>query len=171
MGKLVEISKTSDADIERNKQLGFPDLSNQKKQFARKYLESYNPRRAAEECKLPTGTAHLLVREPLVSAFIEELETQYSNRSFLTKEMILIEQLDTLDKLQGRTDVPIVDKEGDVHLVKKFHAAETVKLLADLAKQTGASTASGGAGSGVTVNINFGDLGVEERPKVVVGHT
>jgi hypothetical protein len=168
MGELAVLSPITEQDIERNKQLGWPDLSAQKKQFARVYLETYNPKRAAEHCGLPKAHAHLLVREPLVAAFIEELESGYAARSFLTKEMVLIEQLEVLEKLQGREEVPIVDKEGGTVHAKKFHAAETVKFLADLAKQTGASTASGGAGSGVSISINFGDLVVSKPPEVAV---
>lgn len=156
-------------DVERNKSLGFPDLSAQRKQFARHYLESYNPKKAAKESGLPMTQAHLILQEPLVSAFVDYLQTQYNERSFLSREMVLLEQIDLLDKVMGREDVPMVGRDGSSFNAKCFHASEAVKLVSDLAKQTGAAKASGGAGSGVIVNINLGNLGL--APIEVAGET
>lgn len=129
-------SKISQTDIDRNRASGYPDLDAKRKTFCRLYLESYNQRDAASKAKFPPSRAALLLREPLVQAFIKDLESMYNESSFLRREMIMIEQLETLDKLQGRVKVPLI-ADGMPLEAKKFFAPETVKLLADLAKQTG----------------------------------
>ena len=162
MNELALESKPSEEVVRWNRENGYPDLSPQERAFARKYMESFNVRTAARDVGLPVSKAHLTLKKPLVGAFIEDLEAQYSERSFLSRELVILEQVELLDKLMGREEVPIVTVKGDKVVAKKFHAMEAVKLLGDLAKQTGASKSSGGEGSAVTVNIDFSALGVSK---------
>ena len=79
-----------------------------------------------------------------------------------------MEQLDTLEKLQGRQDIPMqhVDDEGRSYegVGKKFHASETVALLRDLAKQSGAQVAETKTkDTGQKVIINLGNMGITEQ--------
>ena len=168
MSDNVEEYPATQDDIQRNIANGFEDLTFQKRSFVRKYLETYDARKAAREVSLPVGKAHLVLREPLVDAFLAHLESHYVERSFLSKEMVLMEQLDTLEKLQGRQDIPMqhVDDEGRSYegVGKKFHASETVALLRDLAKQSGAQVAETKTkDTGQKVIINLGNMGITEQ--------
>lgn len=176
--KMPEPVYFSEADVQRNRDLGYPDLKPNQRAFAWKYLETYNARRAAIDLGIKPTEAHLLLKHPLVDALIQDLEKQYAERSFLSKETVLLEQVELLDKLAGRVPVAMVDREGSEYTARKFHAMESTKLINDLAKQTGASKASGGAGSGVVVNIDLSALGLgggtegseKEVPGVTIEH-
>jgi hypothetical protein len=159
------------AKIAWNRENGFPDVDYKKRKWCALYLENFNIAHACRELGVSRPTGYAWYREPVTSAYLDWLSSRQVDKVFLTKEQVQLEQIDVLDKLMGREAVPMMKPNGEMVLDKKFHGMEVVKFLGDLAKQTGAvvdqRNHNGGSG-GVSININLGALGIEEKIKEVI---
>lgn len=145
--------------VERNRELGFPDLEEQKKAFAIKYVTNgYQHRLAAVDAGFPLSRGIQLKREPLVAAYISDLMDKYLAESLVTKQTLDI-YLDELEDIaMGRIDVPMITANGDAVSGKKFHADLAMKVYNERSKLHGIVKDENGGSGVVNVQINMGNL-------------
>ena len=99
-----------DADsVKRNRELGFPDLDDQRRAFCIKYVTNgYKHGAAAAKVGFSESMGVRLKREPLVAAFIVDLQKKYLAESIVTKQTLDF-YLDELEDIaMGRVSIPIV---------------------------------------------------------------
>ena len=143
--------------IERNKTSGWPDLEPKRKAFAMHYIIDYDARNAAKKAKFAEATGARLIREPLLSAYISELQNEELISNVVTEDFVRTQWLNLIPMLSGQVEVPIVLADGTQVDVKKFHASELNSVLKELAKST-KFYEEGSGGSQVNVQINVGAL-------------
>jgi len=144
--------------IERNKGTGWPDLTAQRKAFAMHFLMDYDHRAAAVEVKFSEAMGAKLIREPLLSAYISELQNQDLISNIVTEDFVRTQWLNLIPILSGQVEVPLgVDADGDQLNGKKFMASELNNVLKELAKSTKFYEEGSGDGS-VNVQINVAAL-------------
>ena len=162
MQNLLELQpKERKALIKLNRENGYADLTPQLRMFAFSYVEDYNHRRAAESVGLPADKGIALVRDPLVCALINDVQSELEERSVLSTDFVRSMWLQILPKLMGEEQIAVVDKDGIESLARKFHASETVRALTEIGKATKFYDEGSGEG-GTTINLNFGAVGVRD---------
>lgn len=145
--------------IERNKSNGWEDLDAKRKAFALRYVTDYNHRRAAEESGFSPNSGLGLTREPLLSAFISELQQSNHITNVITEDFIRAQWMNMIPLLMGDVEMPMgVDKDGDQIYGQKFYPAELNNVLKEMAKTTKVYEDGSGDGGNVNVQINMGDL-------------
>jgi len=145
--------------IERNKAAGWPDIEPKRKAFAMYYLIDYDTRKAAKKAKFAEKTGASLIREPLLSAYIAELQSQDLISNVVTEDFVRTQWLNLIPILSGQVEVPLgVDADGDQLNGKKFHASELNNVLKELAKSTKFYEEGSGGDGSVNVQINVGAL-------------
>lgn len=159
--------------VERNRANGFLELEDQKKAFAIKYVSNgYKYREAAKAVGYPVGKSRDLIYEPLVAAYIADLQQKYLAESIVTKST-LDSYLDRLEDIAfGETEIDIVTGSGEEKKVNKFHPELAMKVYNERAKLHGLSKEdSGGKGGVVNVTINtaglIGESGITIEGNVV----
>jgi len=145
-------------EVERQKQLGWSDLDPQLRAFAHEYIIDYNHRRAASETGYPMAKGIQLVRDPLVSAYVQHLQNQNLVSNIITEDFVRSQYLNIIPKLMGDEEVNIVTAMGQELSVKKFHSSELVSVLRELGKSTKFYENGSGQDAGVTINLNLGDV-------------
>lgn len=111
--------------------------------FAMEYVSNgYNHIKAAESIGLNRSKGIRLVKNPIVQLLIKELQDKQHTLSLVTNEFVMTCYMRLLPKLMGEDDIPqvVMNRDsGDTDTVdiKKFHAAETVAVLRDMAKMVG----------------------------------
>ena len=141
--------------LERNRGLNWPDVTPEQRAFAYELLRNgYKHAAAAEEIGLARSAGIRLLRHPLVSAFIAELQEQEASHNFITKRFVESMYVDLLPKLLGEEEVPLVTPAGEQFHAKKFHSSEAVSVLRDLSKSSGYQETEGPKSATVNVTIN-----------------
>ncbi len=150
--------------VERNRELGFPDLEEQKKAFAIKYVTNgYLHRQAAADSGFPLSRGIRLKREPLVAAYISDLMNKYLAESLVTKQTLDI-YLDELEDIaMGRVDVPMITGNGDEIEARKFHPDLAMKVYSERSKLHGIVKDENNGSGVVNVQINMNSLTGEVR--------
>jgi hypothetical protein len=153
---MQESTKDLQELIEFNRTNGWPDLCPQRQLFCMRYMDSYNLQEAAKSAIVNPATASMYLREPMVLAFINDLQCHLDGRSIITKDFINLQWLKMLPKLMGEEAIPMVEKGQEVS-VKKFHAAEAVNLIKELGKSIGFYDAapSDADANAPSLNISF----------------
>lgn len=153
--------------IERNKVSGWEDLSHQKKAFAYEYLSNgYKHRKAATHAGIAENSGLKVLREPLVSAFIAELQEKHFTSAIITKQFVESQYLELIPFLKGEEEIPIVTGQGEEKNVYKFHASELVGVLRDLSKVTGYQQEEEKNKGMVNIQMNFG--AVMDDPEIII---
>ena len=143
--------------IERNRDSGWPDLPDQRKGFGYIYLSNgYNHREAAKKVGFSKNSGMKILREPLVSAFIQYLQEKHFTTSIITKQFVEDQYLQILPYLKGEEEIPIVNGQGGTANVKKFHASELTAVLRDLSKVTGYQKEDESNKNITNIQINYG---------------
>jgi len=155
------------AVIERNKANGWEDLSAQRKAFAMHFLLNYDHRAAAKKVKFSLEMGAKLIREPLLSAYISELQSQDLISNIVTEDFVRTQWLNLIPILSGQVEIPIVLADGSEINARKFHAAELNNVLKELAKSTKFYEEGSGDGS-VNVQINVAAL-LGNNAKIIDG--
>ncbi len=156
---LTQDKESINALIERNRREDWPDLTPEKRAFALVYVVSYNHRDAASSAGLSPDSGIRLIRDPLVSAYIREIQDKDLVSNLITEDFVRTHMVNLLPKLLGQEEVPLVDKDGSQISVKKFHPTDAVNLLKELAKSTKFyEEGSGQGGNQVNVNIDLSRL-------------
>ena len=149
------------------KENSFSELSERDKAFAVEYLTNgFKHRDAAEAVGLSANSGTTLLRR--TGPFVEHLQSTSRNAALITKDFVEARYLELLPMLMGEEEVPLVDaKTGHEFSAKKFHSAESVSVLRDLAKSSGyIAPELGGGGPTVNVQINIGDLAGDDDFRV-----
>lgn len=156
--------------LEENRKNGWPDLPAQHKQFCHVYVEEFDHRGAAEACGFPASRGIGLIRESLVSGYVDELLKGLSQNSIIRREWVEVQWLQTYAKLSGLEAVPLITDKGHEFKGKKFHSNEVVATLKELGKMANAYPESqlSGAG-GVHVHIDLGALGLDNNANIIEG--
>lgn len=155
---IIQDKQQLTAIIERNKQNGWEDLEPKRKAFAMHYLTDYDARKAAKKAKFAEATGAKLIREPLLSAYIAELQNQDLISNIVTEDFVRIQWLNLIPILSGQVEVPLgVNAEGDQLNGKQFNAGALNSVIKELAKST-KFYEEGSGGSQVNVQINVAAL-------------
>lgn len=125
-----------ETQIDLNRISGWPDLTDRDKLFGIKYVESYSMKEACDHFELSTSRGFVLVREPLLAAFINDLQENMNVRSVICRDFVSLQFLKLMPKLLGEEIVDFVTKDGGTFQARKFHATESVALLREIAKST-----------------------------------
>lgn len=165
---LASLLKNANEVIARNKDNDYVDLDPKKKAFVFKYLESYELRDAAEAVGVSRETARKWLREPLVSAFLNEWQQEMGQRSVITRDFVNQQWLKLLPKVMGEEDVAMVDKEGCAFEAKEFDAVAVTRVLTELSKSTNFYNEGSGSKAAVTVNIDLSALGINAQQPIGV---
>lgn len=154
--------------IERNKNNGWPDLPAKRKAFAMHYVVGYNHRKASKQAGFSEDFGAELIREPLLTAYIAELQSQELMSNIVTEDFVRTQWLNLIPMLSGQVEVPIVLADGTQTYGRKFMAGELNSVLKELAKSTKFYEEGSGQGSQVNVNIDMGAL-LGRTEKVIDG--
>ncbi len=124
--------------VERNRELGYPDLDDQRKAFCIEYVSNgYRHIDAAVRVGFAKVMGSRLKREPLIAAYINDLMDKYLAESIVTKTT-LDSYLDELEEIaMGRVDVPMVTGSGESFHARKFHPDLAMKVYAERSKLHG----------------------------------
>lgn len=158
MSELIPANEHA-ALIERNKANGWEDLEPKRKAFGMRYVTDYNHRKAAEEAGFSPNSGLALTREPLLSAYIAELQESNFVTNIITEDFVRAQWLNMIPKLMGEEEVMLgVDNDGDQLSGMKFHPSEMGNVLKEMAKTTKIYEDGSGQSGNVNVQINVGDL-------------
>ena len=153
--------------IERNRETNWADLPDQKKAFAYEYVvNGYKHGNAAETVGLARSGGLRVLRDPLVSAFIQHLQEKHFTTSIITKQFVEDQYLQILPFLKGEEEIPIVNGQGIEGMAKKFHASELTGVLRDLSKVTGYQKEDESNKNITNIQINLGAV-VSDPEKII----
>lgn len=157
--------------IARNRENGWPDIEPQHKGFALKYVEQYSIKDAASAVGIGVAKAKELLRQPLVMAYLNDIQDTLAQRSIINRDFINIQWLKLLPKVMGEEEIPIVDvKNGIAFSAKEFNANAAAKVLTELSKSTNFYADGSGGTASVTVNIDLSALGINSPTEKVIGN-
>lgn len=145
--------------VERNRELGFPDLEPSRRAFCINYISNgYKHRDAAVKAGFAASSGITLKREPLVAAYISDLMNKYLAESLVTKQTLDV-YLDELEDIaMGRVDINMVSADGEEFSAKKFHADLAMKVYNERSKLHGIVKDDNDKNTSVNLTINMGDL-------------
>lgn len=147
-----------------NKANNWPDLDSQQKMFAVHYLETYSAVKASTEAGgMSAHWGRNQLRNPLVMAYIANLQELYNQRSFINKDFINVQMLQHLEVVKGEVAAPFCLADGSQTEGKRYDASQVSKVLTELAKSTKFYVDGSSEKAPVTVNINLAALGIEEK--------
>ena len=156
---IIQDKNELNAVIERNKQNGWEDLEPKRKAFAMYYLMDYDHRASAKKAKFSEDFGKSLIREPLLSAYISELQTQDLISNIVTEDFVRTQWLNMIPILSGRVDIALgVDADGTQLVGRQFNAGALNSVLKELAKSTKFYEEGSGGSGQVNVQINMGAL-------------
>lgn len=162
MSESVDIPKL----VERNRSEGYPDLTPQLKAFAIEYVQCLNHMEAAESIGLSRGRGIRLMRNPLVSAMIQDMQAKMATRAIITREYIESENLELNDIAMGRADTFLLTRDGDVVKEKVHNLPVARAVQADMAKNAGIQNIVIADKGAVSISINLSSLGVSHEVEV-----
>lgn len=159
-----------DRVITRLREGNWNNLDPDKRAFAIAYVSTVSHTEAANAINRP-GKGLKYIRDPLVRALINDLQEEHAKISLINKSFVETKMLETLEKLEGKVEVPMVTGQGVSIEEKKFHSGEVVNLLKEMGKISGITPkelGNGGSG-GVTVKIDMSAL-VGNNSGIVIDH-
>jgi len=158
--------------VERNRENGFQDLGDQRRAFCIEYVSNgYKERKAAVKVGFAESTGAKLKREPLVAAYIVDLQKKYLAESIVTKQTLDV-YLDELEDIaMGRVSIPIVTGSGEKINAKKFHADMAMKVYNERSKLHGIVEEEDKANAAVNVTINMAGMTGEVQGITIEGET
>jgi len=144
--------------VERQKANGFQDLPQNKRAFAHEYIIDYKHRRAATETGIPANKGIRLLREPLVAAYIEYLQTMQLTNNIITKDFINAQYLHLYDMATGLEPQCLVTADGDEYMARKTELGTAHNILDKISKSTEYAKETGNKNAPVSISIDFGNL-------------
>lgn len=162
---LVAYKPVSVDAIARERAAGYPSLEPYARQVALEFVFSCaSIRELAQSLGLTKAEVNTVLFNPLTRAFISDLQEELMQHRIVNEAWVERQVLEQWPKLTGEEEVPVVTPKGDRIMAKKYHAAEVAGII----KHFGGGEERGKVGKGVTVNLNFGDLGITQAPTVVI---
>lgn len=155
------------AAIERERQAGFPSLSPMQRKIAIDFVLTGTTIPAlARELQIPPRHLIYMMGDPLLRAFIADLQKEYAAHRLIDSTWIETQILKAMPKLEGEETVPCVTRDGDEVMRHKYHAKELVSIF----KHFGGNQDQKKMG-GVHFTIDFGAMGVRMEADSDAGHT
>jgi hypothetical protein len=164
-----ELSSTTVAWIQHSERPPCLDkLTIQEVMFCRHYFVTFDEKRAAKRVGLK-GQGPELLQNPWVREYLQLLQTEWGNESTLINkrhvEHLLIN--DFIPMAQGKKRIKKWHPEAGNVEVFETNMAAYARALDMAAKHTG-FVKDQAETKGVSININFSDLGIQEPPKVII---
>ena len=159
--------------LAKNRDHGYPDVTDQHKMFAHEYILDFDHNRAAAAVGYSRSNGIRMLRDPLISAFIEELKQSMFSRMSIDADMVRAMWIETIPKLAGKEAVPKMLKDGSVVEGCHFDGPSLVSALKDIGTMTDLYKNGSGGNQPVSVSINLGDLGLnnEQASQVTIEST
>lgn len=153
--ELTDMGITSSL-IEREKELGFPKLDPQERAFAIEYINNgYDHCSAADKVGRSRNAGRKLLANPLVAAFIKNLQDSIWQESIITHHFIEMKYMELLDMAMGETEIRVITKDG-VFEERITDISNAVKIVDKMSVMNGHSEIPDKKGSGgVTVRIDM----------------
>lgn len=148
--------------VEHNRLNGWPDVPAQAKVFAHEYSVAGNLYDACRAVGIGYPKGSRLLRDPLVTAFVADLQKDLSKDTLFRREFIELTMLETLEQVNGDVDVPTVTRDGEQAFGRMFNANAKIALIKEMKTIIGMDKPQGVGGNGVTVNIDFNSFGYEK---------
>jgi hypothetical protein len=101
---------------------------------------------------------------PICRAFIHDLQMEIAQHKVINAAWVEAQVLKVWPQLTGEEEVYTINKAGEEVYARKFHGPEVTSIL----KHFSGNADQKAAGGGLRININFGELGVEQKPSVTI---
>lgn len=151
--------------VEQNRENGWQDLPTVHRAFALRYVEDYDHRAAAQEVGIPQDQALRVLRNPLVTAFVNDLQGEMQMQSVINADFVRMQWLKVMPKLMGEEPVPMVAGDGTPIVAPVFQSGAVVRMLTELGKSTKFyANGSNQEGGGSTINNNNVRININEMP-------
>lgn len=170
MNELLPVDSTEELSnlIEREMKSGFASLSTQRKAFAHEYIVDYKHRRAAKETGFSANTGIRLVREPLIAAYVEHLQSLQLTNNIITKDFINAQYMVLYEMSIGEVEQHHVLPDGTPMLIKKTELGTAHNILDKMSKSIEYAKDTGNKTAAVSISIDIdGIRGADEA--IVVG--
>jgi len=162
--ELESISESSEQSEPSELRLAEQELEPQERMFCYEYLTDYNAPRAATHVGRSSSAGRKLLRNPKIVRFIRLLSDELAADSLITRDMVQYELLhEYLPRARGDKPISGVDRDGVAFDAKVTNMAAYGKALDMMSKHSGFTVPEVVAG-GLTINVDFGKLGVKESP-------
>lgn len=144
------------------------ELEPQERMFCYEYLTDYNPPAAAKRVGRSRSAGRKLLRNPKIARFIKLLSDELAADSLITRDMVQYELLhEYLPRARGDVEIQALDRDGMQVEGKVTNMAAYGKAIDMMAKHSGFTVPEVVAG-GLTINVDFGKLGVR-NPDTIEG--
>jgi hypothetical protein len=166
----LELTSESSAPAELSElRLAELELDSQERMFCYEYLTDYNPVRAAVDVGRAGSAGRKFLRTPKIARFIRLLSDELIADSLITRDMVQYELLhEYLPRARGDVAINGVDRDGIEFEGKVTNMAAYGKALDMMSKHSGFTVPEVVAG-GLSININFDKLGVNDATPVIEG--
>jgi hypothetical protein len=166
---LPSVRKQEDLEewILYNSSNNWPDLPAQARVFAYEYSIVGSLRDACGKVSIGRQKGTRLLKDPLVDAFILDLQKEMAARSIFTREWIELEQLEQYEKCNGTVEVPYVTRDGDMVMACNFQAGAANAALKNIMDTSGVTRGTLESG-GVSINIDLSAFVGDPTPPNIV---
>lgn len=152
------------AFVERERLSGFPSITPIQRQVALEFVLSGATLKAlAEMLEFPLAQVQRMFGDPILRAFISELQKEFAVHRLLTEQWVESQILKNLPKFEGEEPIPVVTREGEQVMRKKWHGKELVAIY----KAFGGNPDQKKNG-GVHVTIDFNAMGVTRDAETII---
>lgn len=150
-------------DPEKARAEGYTCLSPLERAVAIEFATTgHTVRQVAKDLGQPLGEVRRAFGSPIVRALIHDLHEEIAKHKIINAAWVEQQVMAVWPQLIGEEEVNLVDaKTGEQYSGKKFHASEVASLIRHFSGNKDQTNAGG-----VQVMINFGDMGVDERPPI-----
>jgi hypothetical protein len=164
-----ERNRSSQELIDKNRENDWQDLVAQEKVFLHHWCSSFDLKKSAKTAKLTIAEATRLLKTPLAKAYVDWLTEGMLTGTVLNREWLELQWLENYSRLVGEETIPYVNRDGDMVMVKKYHASEVITALKEMSKLSGMySESSTGIGTGgVTINFDLSRFGLDRNGRVI----
>lgn len=123
--------------LTEQRQNGYSALSQRDRQFALEFIQTGSYVAAAKAVGVSSQTGARLLKDPLVSSFVNHLNQRKEHYSLIDASFIETQYLVLFAKLSGEEPVDFIDKDGCQQTGRKFDGPAAVSALRDMAKISG----------------------------------
>lgn len=144
--------------LDYNKSNNWPDLTAQQRVFGQEYSLIGSLKDAMEVAKVGRSKALHWLRDPILDAYVADLQAGYAKAKLITREFVELALLEQYEKANGEVDVPNVTKDGDIIMAPRWNGSVAVQVLREMKPLAGMHKETGVDGHGVSVHINLNDF-------------
>lgn len=154
--------KLSSIDPDRAREEGYVCLTPLERAVAIEFATTgHTLRQVARDLGQPLGDVRAAFGSPIVRALIHDLQEEVAKHKIINAAWVEQQVLAIWPQLIGEEEVNLVNKAGEQFSAKKFHASEVASLIRHFSGNKDQKNAGG-----VQVMINFGDMGVDQKPAI-----